>query len=221
MTGPLKTLYELAILILSAAAIFIIVLLLATLNGDASDPEAELDEAILRRRNRSNHQPQSISSSIMTTLFGDYDDPEDGADPELEDIIVEENLPQPNLLISNVANITTAAELNIAQSRLITTMERATDHLEDFFDQCNQFESSPSNSHTISNANITPIIGLDFDNPHLFHMPGLGLDSNSNLNSPFYSNHSERPPPKYQENLGVFVGDLPPSYEEAIRHMEP
>ena len=247
MTSPLKTFYELSILFFSAAAIFIIVLLLATLNGDGTsadqldlDPELMIsNDYQLDRRSRDSNGSQresSLSSSIMYALFGNFDDPDD---PEYDD--EEDEEPDNIMIVPTNQPPVSMAQLNMAQNRLITTMEQTTDDLEFFFDQCHNFEVDPQ---ILPSSHFNPLLyGQQLSNgtskPAVSHS---SLDYHySESSSPSTTNQLYRmgrphypliapplPPPCYSNQTNISeqtstetdkpeYDDLPPSYEEATR----
>lgn len=222
VTSPLKTFYELAILIFSAAAIFIIVLLLATLNGDGTsieqldiDPELMIESEfrLNRRRSRNNsRQEPSLSSTIMTTLFGNFDDPDDPDYDEDEDEM--ENV------VIVPAGESPIAQLSLAQNRLIDTMEQTTDNLEYFFDQCDTFDSQliPPPPPQSSNSLFETITSKSTRSTNQLYQ-SLGTGGSNHRHYPLLAPPLPPPPPVYSTESpeGKQNFDLPPSYEEATR----
>ena len=195
----LKTIYEVLFLLLSALAIFIIVLLLATINGDKRDPndprevdiDAELDDAIQKlsvRASASGRNRNSLSSSIMSTIFGNYYDFDD-----LEDVYLD-----PEEIIT-IANETSTRNCNISSA--LDSLEQGVERLDYFLDQAAEQaldmgeDNEPMNQYRLSSIyegmNIAPLLSSSYQQE---------------------MNH-------YNDLLTrQTLREMPPSYEEAIKN---
>lgn len=159
----LKTVYQAIFLPLSAAVIFIFVLLLATFNGDNRCPdevnsnveqyEVDLDSIQLPRRysnlDRSGGRHgnrASISSSIWSAIFGNYNDEEDEEfDEDATDsggviLTMTAEEAQEHGLIPTFGHLPPSVLLNQAQTQLVNSLEQTTAGIEYFLDQCNSFD---------------------------------------------------------------------------------
>jgi len=198
--SAMRTIYEVLILILSAMVIFIIVLLLATINADKRDPndpmevdiDAELDDAIQKlsaRASAHGRNRNSLSASIMSTIFGNYYDFDD-----LEDVYLE---PDEILTMANETNARNGS-LNNALDSLERGVERLDYYLEEAAEHALEMEGNPDdplNQYRLSSIyegmNIAPLL-----------------------------------PAAYQQEINHFndllvkqaYREMPPSYEEAIKN---
>lgn len=247
--SSLKTIYELLILLFSAAAIFIIVLLLATLNGSyAHSPHGDYDpdtviisslsssarrnynndnfhftDTSYQRQNmpatpcNNNNSATSITSTIISTLFGTINDPEDPDccyDSDFDDIST-----------GNLQKF----DQNLSQTRLNSELE--TNALAEFLERYpRNDENNFDEDDTISQDIIAnPLLNLSKCSANNYSYPTLisPLSKNyklSNALSPSYSYipliNSESKTSEYIVTLPEHSprqSDFPPSYEEAIQ----
>lgn len=248
--SSLKTIYELLILLFSAAAIFIIVLLLATLNGSYAhslqrdyDPDTVIISSLSSstRRNynndnfhlmdtqyqniptsscNNNGSATSITSTIISTLFGTFNDPEDPDccyDSDLDDI--------------STADIQ-KLDQNLSQTHSPLNSELQTNSLVTFLEQYqrnneNNFEENDDVSQDII---TNPLLNSSKSSTNNYSYPTLisPLSKNyksSNLLLPSYSYipliNSESQASECIITLSKHSSgqsDFPPSYEEAMQN---
>lgn len=186
-----KTAYQFCLLILSAAVIFIFVLLLATINGDNRPPtedddgsiglEIDLDSIQLpRRRGEYGRTRPSITSSLFATFFGysnDDDDEIDDDDVELDDDELMEAAAYVRgvesrdyqMMNSNIDSrhqmsydpVSTLIAMNQRENRMVRSLEQATDGLEQFIDQYNSMELSLEDHRPYRPHNYKPLSLFD------------------------------------------------------------
>lgn len=179
----LKSVYQAIFLPLSAAVIFIFVLLLATFNGDNRCPdevnsnadqyEVDLDSITLPRRYSNSRSAGrhgnrgSISSSIWSAIFGNYNDEEeeeydeDAADPGGVILTMTAEEAQEHGLIPPFGHLPPSVLLNQAQNQLVNSLEQTTAGIEFFLDQCNSFDqfinpADQSSEQRLENHNFLP-----------------------------------------------------------------
>lgn len=242
VNASLKTVYQVIFLPLSAAVIFIFVLLLATFNGDSRSPdeigsnadqyEVDLDSISLPSRHNNNSRSDgrrgnrcSISSSIWSAIFGNYNDEEEeefdeDVDPSVILTMTAEEAQQHGL-IPPFGHLPPSL-LNEAQSQLVNSLEQTTAGIEFFLDQCNSFEQfiNPTdgmlpNSTHCSEQNFLPPPGY-YDSSSSTVPTNFQIER-TNSESTDYQRTSILPPPDLTTPFDCHLAPaIPPTYSSSV-----